>query len=135
MHEALRILIKALAWALALPLLGYSIFACLTIIPLLGVFLGPKLLELIYQAGFVPSLATALAWQFIFLRWNRGAGWLATCAVGVMSAAVWYRVMGVDSIFTANYVNLALAVATVAACSVMPLTKGRTLRWVAADRK
>ena len=111
----------SLLWAFALPILGFLFFSMLTILPALGLFfLGPeKLLHLIYKAGFVPSLVTAVSFRFLARTRPLVVRWLITCAVGCLSAALWYFIHGVSLLDRFGYVDFALFAATVAACSMM----------------
>ena len=123
MRDLFGNLVISLLWAFALPILGYLFFTTLTILPALGIFfLGPeKLLQLIYTAGFVPSLVTAASFSFLARTRPLASRWLMTCAVGCLSAALWYFMLGVSLLDRFGYVDFALFAATVAACSTMVL--------------
>ncbi len=122
MKAALFAILRALGWAVVLPLFGFSVFTLLTIVPLLGVLAGPVLLlKTIMAAGFVPSLCTALVFEFLLRERSPRSSFVLTVACGIVCAGAWYTWWGAGSKFGLNYVTGALAVATAASVALMPL--------------
>ena len=117
--------LRAIAWAVALPLLAYPMFAILTFWPLLGFILGlERLVGLILEAGFVPSLATALVYEFVLRERKLSIAVFASWAVALVFAYAWYQYLGTDGLGW-NYVTYALAAATVCSVGVMPIIDQR----------
>lgn len=92
-QAALRVAISVIFWAFVMPLIGLLIFGMMTVMPL--ILLTPFLLGLsgffvlLYGAGFVPSVVTALFFQTI-VRWTRPIiAVVATGVVSMLSATLW----------------------------------------------
>lgn len=113
-------------WAFVLPLAGYSFFTIFTLgIAGLGLLLGLKTLTLmIYMTGFVPTAVTAAVYEFILRRFPLPAQIAGSCAIGMVSATVWWQEMKIGN-FGPNHATLALLGATFCSAGLMPLL-GRT---------
>ncbi len=112
---------RALVWALVLPFVGYSIFAILTFWPLLGiVLLGPsRLAEMILTTGFVPTLVTALVFEFLLAKRSLASSVPLVALTGTISAQAWYTWLGIDML-SANYLTFALVIATIVSSITIP---------------
>lgn len=125
-ETALRLLMAA-GWTAVLPLVGFSIFGILTIIPLLGVALGLGLLLLIYAGGAAPAFITAAAFELLFRHWGLARSLIATTTLGALSSVIWFAIIMSFSDDHAwrlfHYMNFALAVAGAFAAALLPLTR------------
>lgn len=115
-------------WTAALPLLGYAIFAFLTIAPLLGLFLGVYVLGFIYIAGAVPALVTAAGFEFVFRHWTYRRSLLATTVLGIVSTFAWiggWGLMPNPNLTRAQdlYLIFAFTLAGAIPAALMPLTR------------
>jgi len=123
---AIRLLMAA-GWTAILPLAGFPILGILTIFPLLGLFLGLKLLLFIYAGGAVPAFVTAAAFELVFRHWGLTRSLLAAMLLGALSSVLWFAgIMHFSSegswrLF--QYWNFALAVSGAFAAALMPLTR------------
>lgn len=108
-------------WALLLPLVGYSFFVILTLgIAGLGLLAGVfNLAMMVYAVGFIPTLVTAIAFEFGLRHRNITLAVVGVCLVGVTAAWLWWTVLGIDA-FRRNYGTFALLVATAMSVSLMP---------------
>lgn len=120
-------LLMVLGWTAALPLVGFPVFGLLTIIPLLGVFMGPRLLTFIYIAGAVPAFVTAAAFEFGLRRLAPAVSTVATIALGAVVSVLWIALYslweGGRVPLGADYLTFALAVSGAFAAAVMPITR------------
>jgi hypothetical protein len=122
MQRAVFAGLRALGWATFLPLFGFSVFTLLTFFPVLGFVWGPAwVFKIIMAAGFVPSLCTALVYEFALRDRPVIASTVLTCICGVLFAAIWYFSWGGADALGPNYATFALVVATIASVSMMPL--------------
>jgi hypothetical protein len=127
MKDALLRLLMVAGWTAVLPLVGFSIFGILTIIPLLGVFLGLELLPLIYAGGAVPAFITATAFELLFRHLGLSRSLIATMTLGALSSVIWFAIVMSFSDDhdwrILHYMNFALAVTGACASAFMPLTR------------
>ncbi|WP_379921818.1 hypothetical protein [Erythrobacter sp. R86502] len=122
---AIKILM-VIGWTAVLPLVGYSLIAMLTVVPLLGLFLGPWLLIFIYGAGGVPAFVTAAGFECLFHRWGFRRSLIATVTLGMVSTLVWAIGTGYLPPQTrpwAAYVTFSLLLSAAFAAALMPLTR------------
>ena len=118
--------ILVLGWTAALPLVGFPIFGILTIVPLLGLVLGPKfMLGVVYLSGGVPAFLTVVGFQFVFRHWGPTRSLVATISLGVFATLGWavlgLYLLGIKEGLDNGYVFFALAVAGAFAAAIMPL--------------
>lgn len=118
--------ILVLSWTAALPLVGFPIFGILTIVPLLGLLLGPKfLLGLIYLSGGVPAFLTAVGFEYVFRNWGLSRSLVATITMGVLSTLGWAALglylLGIKKGLDNGYVFFALGVAGAFTAAIIPL--------------
>ncbi len=117
-----------LGWTAILPLVGFSIFGILTILPLFGVLLGPLfLLQFIYAAGGVPAFVTAAGFEFAFVHWGAKRSLVATTALGIASSIGWAAaalyLLDLRSPLGSGYVVFALGLAAAFSAVLMPITR------------
>ena len=119
--------LMVLGWTAALPLVGYSVFAILTIIPMLGALLGLVVVGFIYAGGAVPAFVTAAAFEWIFRKWSPPRSIAATTATGAVASVAWIAFYTFQesgrALVGADYLTAALAVAGASAAALMPLTR------------
>ena len=110
--------------------LAYPVFAILTFWPLFGPLFGwTRLFGWILEAGFVPSMATALVYGWALRDRRLGVAVPAILAVAFAFAYAWYRYLGIDNLGW-NYITFALASATVFSVSILPVIDRRVReRW------
>lgn len=114
-------IIRGTLYALVLPLVGYTIFTLFTFWPIFGLLFGPfYLTKLILTAGFVPTLLTALAFEFFLKNRALPQSMALTAIVGNLCAFSWYLALGAD-VLRLSYVSLALVIATTASVVLIPL--------------
>lgn len=120
-------LLMAAGWTVVLPLVGFSIFGILTIIPLLGVLLGLELLPLIYAGGAAPAFITATAFELLFRHWGLALSLIATTILGALSSVIWFAIIMAFTDDNAwrffHYMNFALTVTGASVAALMPLTR------------
>lgn len=126
MKDAAIRMAMVLGWTAALPLVGYPLFGILTIVPLLGLFLGPWLLLFIYAAGGVPAFVTAAGFEFLFRRWGLARSLIATVTLGMASTLAWAVASGYLPPHTrpwAPHVTISLMLSAAFPAALMPLTR------------
>lgn len=117
--------LRAMGWGVVLPMVAYPVFAILTFWPLFGPLFGwTRLFGWILEAGFFPSMATALVYEWALRDRRLGVAVPAILAVAFAFAYTWYRYLGVDNLGW-NYLTFALAAATVFSVSILPLIDRR----------
>jgi hypothetical protein len=122
---ALRLLMVA-GWTAVLPLLGYLVIGILTILPLLGVFAGPRILMVIYLAGAVPAFVTAVGFEFAFRHWGLKRSLVACIALGMAVTFAWVGLSDILSSLVQRqnyYVIFALAMTGALPAALMPVTR------------
>lgn len=129
MKEAGVRLLMVLGWTAVLPLVGYSIFGVLTIVPLLGLFLGPSIILVVYTAGAVPALLTAAAFEFGLRHWGFARSLVPSIALGAAASALWMEALlrfegpSARGWVGFNYLTFALCVAGAFPAALMPVTR------------
>jgi hypothetical protein len=122
---ALRLLMVA-GWTAVLPLVGFSVIGILTILPMLGVFAGPRILMVIYIAGAVPAFVTAAGFEFAFRHWGLRRSLVACIALGMAATFAWVSLSDAVSILVQRqnyYVMFALAMTGALPAALMPVTR------------
>jgi len=125
-ETGIRLLI-VLGWTAVLPLVGFAVFAIMTVWPLFGLFLGFKLLPFIYAAGAVPAFLTAAGFEFVFRHWGLRRSLTAMFTLGATASVLWMAGLfffeGEKARFGASYVTFALAMAGALPAALMPITR------------
>jgi hypothetical protein len=95
---ALRTAISVIFWSLVMPLIGFVIFAAMTVLPFIFVWLAPAstFFGILYLAGFVQSVITALFFQMIIRCARPLCVALATGLVSALTANLWWMTMMPD---------------------------------------
>ncbi|MBX9897644.1 MAG: hypothetical protein K2Y17_07045 [Qipengyuania sp.] len=108
-------------WSLMLPLVGYSFFVILTLgIAGFGLLAGVfNLAMMVYAVGFIPTLVTAITFEFALRQFNAAMAVVGVCVMGMTAAYLWWTVLAIDA-FGWNYGSFALLAATAMAVSLMP---------------
>jgi hypothetical protein len=122
---ALRLLMVA-GWTAVLPLVGFSVIGILTILPLLGVLAGPRILTVIYIAGAVPAFVTAAGFEFAFRHWGLKRSLVASIALGMAATFAWVGMSDVVPSLVQKqnyYVIFALAMTGALPAALMPVTR------------
>lgn len=110
-----------------MPLIGFAIFAVMTYLPFILIFVGPAgFFGFLYTVGFVPSAVTALFFQ-AFVRQTRPlVGVFATCLVSMLTASLWWVTITNDAptniVDPSSYAYRALMAASFGAALVMALS-------------
>jgi len=119
-------------WSFFMPLIGFVIFTCLTILPILSiwVFTIETFLGILYMSGFVPSVATALFFQIIQHRMMPTKVVMATGLFSMLAATIWWAVLGGDAptrfVDLRSYMYWALMAASFGAAVIMALSSLRS---------
>lgn len=126
-QAALRVAFSVIVWSFAMPLIGFLIFAAMTIIPFIFVLFAPIswFFGSLYLTGFVPSVVTALFFQAILRRTKPLIVVLATGLVSTLSANLWWATMIYDTpakfVDPSSYAYWALMAGAFGAAVVMAL--------------
>lgn len=127
MEQIASRLLMVLGWTAALPLVGFSVFGILTIIPLLGALMGPPILVLIYIGGALPAFVTASAFELFFRKWDPRRSIAATTAAGAAASVLWVAFLtaykGGRALIGGDYLTFALAAAGASTAALMPLSR------------
>jgi hypothetical protein len=124
-NAALRLLMVA-GWSAVLPLVGFSVIGILTLVPLLGLFMGPRIILLIYASGAAPAFVTAAAFEFVFVHWGMRRSIIASVVLGAATTLVWVGGWGFLATFLQGghyYILFALALTGALPAMLMPLTR------------
>jgi len=125
-QAVLRVAISVIFWSFVMPLIGFFIFAVMTLIPFILVLGGPTgFFGFLYTAGFVPSLVTALFFQAIVRRTRPLVAVLATGLVSMLTASLWWVTITNETpsniVDPSSYAYSALMAAAFGAALVMAL--------------
>ena len=109
-------------WALILPLVRYSFFVILTAgMAAIGLLLGLKHLVItIYLTGFVPTLVTAIVFEFLLRRLSLPLSEVGVSVVAAASAFAWWSRAGLGD-FGNDYASFAILASACLSASLMPL--------------
>lgn len=129
----LRVALSIILWSLAMPLIGFVIFAAMTLLPLLFLLMpASTFFGTLYMTGFVPSVLTALFFQAIVHRTKPLVAVLATGLVSMLSATLWWATMLLESPATtidpSQYTYWALMAAAFGSALVMAVSGLRARR-------
>jgi hypothetical protein len=118
--------LMVLGWTAVLPLVGFSVIGILTLFPLLGLFMGPRIIVFIYASGAAPAFVTAAFFEFVFVKWGMRRSVIASAVLGAVATLGWAAGWGLLATFLQrgnHYLLFALALTGALPAMLMPVTR------------